>query len=117
MPMIALPGLGVYSAASGTIALNDPGTSAVGRWLLDIAVSGTAAITVTKRLRVDTTVTAHTPGNCWYTNALTNAAVAAGVAIAASGVYDVDASGCDVILTYTTSAGGTFELFATPLLG
>lgn len=118
MPMIQLPGLGVYSAASGTITLNDPGTTAVGRWIIDIAVTvGTAALTVTKRLKVDASVTAHTPINTWYTNACTNTVIAAGTTITANGVYDIDATACDIIITYTTANSGVIELFATPVTG
>lgn len=125
MPMVndgVLPGSSgtafTYSAASGTITLKDPGTSAVGRWLVDIKITvGTAALTPKKRLMVDASVTAHSYQSCWYTNAATNAQVAAATTITANGVYDIDASGCDVALDYTTAGGGIIELFATPLLG
>lgn len=118
MPMIVLPANGTYSGASGTITLNDPGTSAVGRWIIDVAITvGTAALTVQKRLKVDASVTAHSFASTWYTNALTNSQLVAGATITANGVYDIDASGCDVQITYTTAAGGIIELFATPLTG
>ena len=118
MPMIVLPANGIYSAASGTITLNDPGTSAVGRWIIDVAITvGTAALTVQKRLKVDASVTAHAFISTWYTNATTNAQVVAGTTITATGIYDIDASGCDVQITYTTAGGGIIELFSTPLVG
>ena len=108
-----------YSAASGTIGpLNDPGTSAVGRWIIDVKITvGTATLTPQKRLKVDTTVTAHAFANCWYTNDLTNTQVTAGTTITANGVYSILSDACDVQLTYTTAGGGIIEIFCTPVTG
>lgn len=119
MPMIVLDPKTFTAAGPANIVLNDPGTSAVGRWLVDAKLSGgTGTIKAGKRLKVDASVTAHAFADCWYTTALDNTAHAAGATQSASCLLDIDASGCDVQLTYTTDgSGGTWEIFATPLLG
>jgi hypothetical protein len=115
--MVVLPALGIV-AANGNLALNDPGTSAVGRWIIDAALTiGTGTIKVQKRLKVDPSVTAHAFADCWYTLALSNTEVAAGTTQSASCIIDVDASACDVQIVLTVGGGGIWEIFATPLTG
>lgn len=48
MPMIVAPAI---VSTNGNVVLNDPGTTAVGRWIVDIAVTvGTFTIKPQKRL-------------------------------------------------------------------
>lgn len=116
MPMIA--GLANPYNASGNVVLADPGTSAVGRWIIDAALTvGTGTIKVQKRLKVDPSVTPHGFVDCWYVLANTNAVQAAGTTQSASCLIDVDSAACDVQVVLTVAGGGLWELFCTPLVG
>ena len=122
MPMIVLPGAlngtPFQYTASGNVVLADPGSSAVGRWIIDAALTiGTGTIKVQKRLKADPSVAAHGFQDCWYTLATTNVAQTAGATQTASCLIDVDASACDVQIVLTVAGGAVWELYCTPLVG
>jgi hypothetical protein len=117
MPEIVIAG-NPFTAASGNVVLNDPGTSAVGRWLVQIvATGGTFTVKPQKRLKPDAAATAQAFADCWYTLALTNAEIAAGTTQAANCIMDIDGSACDVQIAYTTAGGASLDIQATPLVG
>lgn len=110
--------------ASATYSLGDAGANhCVSRWIVQcVCTGGTISVTPQKAASI------FDPGpggsntqlafaNCWWTDAMANAAQTAGTALAASGIMDIDAAGCDVQLVVAISGGGTLTFVANPMLG
>lgn len=87
----------------------------VSSWVLGISGTFVGSMILRKRLRGGSVALA-SAGACWYTNVLTNTAVAAGTAITAAGVYVVQADGCDIGLDFTYTSG-SLVLEVDPIIG
>ena len=108
-------GVPLTLSATADQPLVNTSTWAVGRWIVHVAISATATVKPQKRVTA-TSGTAPTYVDCWWTNAGTNAQIAAATTLSATGIMDIDASGCDVQLVVTITSG-TVILTAWPLVG
>ena len=105
-----------------------PDNMVVGRWIIGFKGSngGSYSFVPQKRITVgpssnaspgSTGPTAPAFANTWYYDALAGPTiVAAGTAITADSIIDVDTSGCDAALNITITSG-SLQLFAVPVLG
>ena len=118
-------------SATGTINLHNafPDDMVVSRFLVQIVSTGAGSYTLTPQKNVApgptsnaspgaTGPTAPSPVNCWYYDALAGPTiVAAGTAVAADTILDIDSSGCEVTLNITVVSTKTLTLYVVPLLG
>jgi hypothetical protein len=105
--------------ASCTLQLGDAGqVHVVSRWIVQFVLTGgTFTLKPQKAATISDPESQLAFQDCWYTDAMANAAVAAGVTQVATGEIDIDAAGNDVQLVITVSGGGVLTLVANPMLG
>lgn len=101
--------------ATQVVNLGDAREGVVSSWVLGVSGTFVGSMILRKRMRGGSVAVA-SAGQCWYTNALTNTAVAAGVAITAGGIYVVQADGCDIIIDYAYTSG-SLVLETDPVVG
>ena len=116
--MVRLTGAAIttdYTGASA-IALGDAALGVVSTWVIQVVLaSGTVAI-LPKGALADSGLTSADYVNLSYINRNTGALVAGGTAITASGIYDVNASGCNVYLDVDITAASV-DIYAVPVAG
>ena len=100
--------------ASATIHLANASDPFVSRFRVQYVLTGG---TMTVKPQAALAGSGAAMGDIWYTNALTNAPVAAGTTQTASGLIDVDAAGLDVDIVITIAGGGSLAVYATALVG
>lgn len=100
------------SGTSETVLLGTADDNVVGRVMLQVVGSGwTGGLTPMGRVDPAAPLV-----NLPYRNHGTNTPVAAGTAITADGLYDVDAPGMEVVLVHARTAGSV-QIYPRPLRG
>lgn len=109
----------VTLTASGNVPLNDASVRVVGRWLVSVKKTGSGTFTIKpqKRVHVLNGFTPHAYQDCWYTLALANTPILAGVEQTTNVMLDIDSSGSDINLVVAIAGTASVEVIATPLAG
>ena len=100
--------------ASTTVALANTSENFVGRFRVQFVLTG-GSFTIKPQAAV--AGSGATKADIWYTNALSNAEVAAATTQTASGIIDVDAAGLDIDLVVTIAGGGSLAVYVYALVG
>jgi hypothetical protein len=116
--MIRVSGAAITADATGAnaFALGDAALGVVSTWVIHVVLaSGTVAI-LPKGIASGSGLTSANYINLSYVNRNTGAVVAGGTAITATGIYDINASGCDVFLDVDVT-GASLDIYANPCGG
>lgn len=100
--------------ASATINLANSSEDFVGRWRVQVVLTG-GSFTIKPQASLASSGAAM--GDIWYTNALTNAPVAAGTTQTANCIIDIDAAALDIDLVITIAGGGSLAVYAYAVVG
>jgi len=116
--MIRINGAAITADATGAnaFALGDAANGVVSTWVIQVVLaSGTVAI-LPKGIVAESGLTSADFVNLSYVNRNTGAVVAGGTAISASGIYDINASGCAVYLDVDVT-GASLDIYTNPVAG
>lgn len=89
---------------TGTLNLGDAAEDVVGSWVLQVSGTFSGSLVLRKKVVRSTVADASAPTTA-YINFATDAAVNAGTAITAGGLFKVLCDGCVLILDYTATSG------------
>lgn len=100
---------------TGTLNVGAPHPTAIGSWVFQVSGTFSQSIVLRKKVSGSTVADASAPTTA-YVNHATDAAVTAGTAITAAGLFKVQCDGCDLIFDNTVTSG-TVVIEGKPLVG